>query len=300
MLNTLIIGTLVSLLLPLQAAARPLTLISDIAPINALLASITAGIETPTSLIPPAQSIHDFTLKPSDIAKLRRADLIVWLGPQASPSMAKLMSQPDLAQKAIDLADQPDVLRLGLRKSGLFKAGPTRAGLDSHLWLSPDNAIDWVRIIATRLSDIDPADAPSYRANAAALIQRITATKAQIRTLLAKSPALPYVQFHDAYQYFESAFDLSPIGAATAQDEESTSLGIISDLRTALAAHPRSCVFTRDENQAKRAAPLLEGTGAYPGVLDPIGRNIDPETYGYSAILLSVAQGYADCFATQP
>ena len=280
--------------------AKPLNLIADTAPVNALLAAIVKGVQTSDPLIPVRQSVHDFALKPSDIRQLQSADLIVWLGPQASPALAKLMLDADFSGKALDLAKVLGINRIGLRKSGVFDDRPTRPALDPHMWLSPENAELWASAMQDVLVEQDPENAEIYRANTVRLLDEINAARTKVKALLAQAPVLPYVQFHDAYQYFEASFNLSPIGAATAEDEESTSLGILTDLRQELAKAGPACVFARDAQQAARALPLIEGTGAHPGRLDPLGRDLAPETYTYPNLLLSVAQGYADCFATKP
>ena len=283
-----------------MAQARSLTVLSDIAPVNVLVQAVAKDLQHPTPLIELQQSAHDFALRPSDIGRLGQADLIIWLGPQATPALAKLMATADLAAKSLDLSAIDGVNRLGLRKSGLFSQNADRPGLDPHLWLDPANAILWTGAIASALGQADPDNSAEYQENAAALIAEITQTSAQIRSALAVAPPVPFVQYHDGFQYFETAFGLSAIGSATAEDEESTSLGVISALREALAVGPRSCVFTRDAAQTKRAAPLLEIPGSRRGALDPIGRNLPDAAFTYPALLQSVAAGYLDCFTKTP
>lgn len=47
--------------------------------------------ETFVPLLPANVSPHDFSLKPSHIRRLQKAGLVVWLGPELEPYLAKVM-----------------------------------------------------------------------------------------------------------------------------------------------------------------------------------------------------------------
>ncbi|MEJ6501908.1 MAG: zinc ABC transporter substrate-binding protein [Rhodobacterales bacterium] len=277
--------------------ARDLNIVSDIAPINALLQAVTQGIQTPVTLIKSSVSPHDFALKPSDIRTIEQADVIFWLGPDATPALAKLLQSDRFADKAVNLAALDGVMQLGLRKAGVFSSDSAADGLDPHMWLAPENAKIWAKAMTGNLSSNDPQNAETYQANLANLVDAIDQAVGRIRTRFAQTPPVPYVQFHDAFQYFETSFGLSPLGAATSEDDESTSLGTIASLRQVLSAAPSTCVFVRDDIQAKRAAPLTDATGRKTGWLKPLGNGIADVETTYPALLDSLAKGYADCFA---
>lgn len=279
------------------SAARDLDIVSDIAPINALLQAVTQGIQTPETLIKSAVSPHDFALKPSDIRTIEQADVIFWLGPDAAPALAKLLHSERFKGKAIDLAALAGVMHLPHRKAGVFSGAPTDGALDPHLWLSPLNAKIWVLAMGKVLSAKDQQNAAAYQANSANLIMAIDQSVGQIKTRFARTPPVPFVQFHDAFQYFETSFNLSSIGAATIEDEDATSLGTIAALRGALSMAAPTCVFVRNQTQTKRAQPLLDAAGSTAGWLDPLGADIPAADFTYPALLQSVAKGYADCFA---
>lgn len=300
----LIVLTTFLLQLPSGLAAKPLTIVTDIAPVRALVEGVTRDLQRSSQLIPPNFSPHDFALKPSDIRKLQQADLIIWLGPEATPGLAKVMRQPALAAKAISLMDLPGTKRLDLRRAGVFDAEDdhedahaedAHGHFDPHGWLDPSNAAVWVSAIAATLRDLDADQAGGYGANAAAFQQEIAGFSGGVKAALKGKQLLPYVQFHDAFQYFEAAFGLSPLGAATSEDEETTSLGVISDLRTALAAQPQSCVFVQDKLAEKRASVLLEVGGVQVGYLDALGRQIAADQFSYIALMSAISTSFRDC-----
>ncbi len=300
----LIVLTVFLLQLPSGLAAKPLSIVTDIAPVRSLVEGVTRDLQATEQLIPSNFSPHDFALKPSDIRRLQQADLIIWLGPEATPGLAKVMRQPALAAKAISLMDLPGTKRLDLRRAGIFgakddhedaHAEDAHGHFDPHGWLDPSNAAAWVPAIAAALQELDAEQAGGYGANAAAFQQEIAGFTDGVKASLKGRQPLPYVQFHDAFQYFETAFGLSPLGAATSEDEETTSLGVISELRTTLAAQPQSCVFVQDKLAEKRASVLLEVGGVQVGYLDALGRQIAADEFGYIALMSAITASFSAC-----
>jgi zinc transport system substrate-binding protein len=275
------------------ASAKPLVIATDITPVQLLVADITRDLQTPKQIIPTSASTHDYALKPSDARAVLGADLVFWLGPDATPGLAKLLAEHN--GDSVDLSNVSGIHRLTLRKAGLFSDQNASSVLDPHLWLDPENARIWVAGIVQKLSAADPENAGQYQENADTLMARITSVEAELQAALSPHEAAPFVQFHDAFQYFESAFGLNALGTATAEDEEDTSLGVIADLRASLAAHPGACLFVRDAAQGKRASALTENTNAKLGQLEAIGRSIGDG--GYPELLASVGQGYLACFS---
>lgn len=275
------------------STAEPTRIVTDIAPVNALVKAVAGQMQSTDQLIQGAVSAHDFTLKPSHLRKLQAADLIVWMGPSASPGLAKLMTQPALAAKSLTLEDS--ITPQYQRSAGIFDGAHPSGHLDPHAWLDPDHGRLWAALIADALQTRDPGNAEIYRLQSLDLIADITAAEITIRSALTKPAALPYIQFHDAFQYFETHFGLTPLGAATTGDQESASLGIIGKLRSTLANHAASCIFVKSDAQAKQARPLLAATGSKIGILDPIGRNIPDADYTYPALLLAIMAGFEAC-----
>ncbi len=278
-----------------SASAKDLNIVTDIAPVQALLRDLTAGVQSPVQLIPANVSGHDFALKPSQVRALQKADLIVWMGPQATPGLAKLMTQPEFAAKSIDLNAVDSITRHPLRQAGLIAAQEQTSALsDPHSWLDPENALIWIEDIATQLSATDPENTVRYQAAHDDLKDEITTTSSTIRTLLARIDPVPYIQFHDAFQYFEHRFGLAPIGVVAVDDEESASLGVLSSLRRALSDQKTSCVFVFNEHQTDLAHPLLELPGVRTGILNPLGNG----DLRYPQFLLEIATSYEKCLAS--
>ena len=284
-----------SLLSSQSATAKDLNIVTDIAPVQTLLRDLTAGVQAPLQLIPANVSGHDFALKPSQVRRLQKADLIIWMGPEATPGLAKLLAQPEFVAKSIDLNAVDNITRYPLRQAGLLGAlEQTSAHSDPHSWLDPENALIWVEVITTQLSAADPENAARYQAARDDLKHEITATSATIRTLLARIDPVPYIQFHDAFQYFEKRFGIAPIGVVAVDDEESASLGVLTSLREVLSDQETSCVFVLDELHTDLAHPLLELPGVRTGFLNPLGNG----DLRYPEFLSEIARHYEKCLTS--
>jgi zinc transport system substrate-binding protein len=169
------------------------------------------------------------------------------------------------------------------------------AGFDPHVWLSPFNAKVIAAAIAEELGAIDPENAAAYRHNANRLLQRIDAMEAHIAARLAPVRGVPFVMFHDAFQYFEESFGLNAVGSVTVSPDRMPSARRIKALRETIAASGARCVFREPQFESALVQVLLEDTGARSGVLDPLGTDVAPGPEGYIDLMNANAEALIAC-----
>ena len=58
---------------------------ADIAPVHSIVARVMDGVGTPSLIIAPGASPHEYSLRPSEAAALQHADVIFWIGPDLTP-----------------------------------------------------------------------------------------------------------------------------------------------------------------------------------------------------------------------
>ena len=152
---------------------------------------------------------------------------------------------------------------------------------DYHIWTSPLVAKEVVKVIADKLAAMDPAHAATYAANAAALITKLDQLYHEIRDQLRPVASVPYIVFHDAYQYFERDFGLNAIGSVTIEPDRTPGVRRIQEIRGKIVELDARAVFSEPQFQSQIVATVLEGTGAATGILDPLGADLpaNPETY---------------------
>ncbi len=287
--------------------------ITDIAPIQSLVARVMDGVGTPDVLLPPGASPHDFALRPSDAARLSTADLVIWVGHGLTPWLEDPVQTlaPDALN--LELLDTSGWTQLQVRTDPAFaeaeaeaeaghedtEAGHDHAGADPHIWLDPANAAVFMTLTAQALSDIDPENAPLYQANAAAAQLEMAALTTATQAILAPVAGRAYIVPHDAYQYFEQAFGMPAAGAISLTDAAAPGPARIAQLRDSLTAGDIRCILTDPQTNPDWTAILQDGNLAKTAFVDPDGGSqaaaLDSMAALYPAIITQIGTSLATC-----
>ena len=166
---------------------------------------------------------------------------------------------------------------------------------DPHAWLSPDNGAVWLNAIAAKLSAADPDNAGTYFANAAAAREELDMLRTEINDILAPVRGRNFIVFHDAYQYFETSFDLPASGAISISDATDPSPARIAEIQAQVKEQDVSCVLSEPQFDPKIVAAVMDGSEARTGVLDPLGSDLTPGPDLYSDVLRNLAKALAGC-----
>ena len=166
---------------------------------------------------------------------------------------------------------------------------------DPHAWLSPQNAANWLIVIAGQLSAADPENAGAYFANAAAGRAEMDALMTQVNATLDPVRGGRFVVFHDAYQYFESDFDFPASGAISIGDASDPSPARIVEIQKRIADEGISCVLAEPQFNAGLVTTVLGGSDANTGVIDPLGSDLEPGATLYPQLINNMATGLAGC-----
>ncbi len=173
--------------------------------------------------------------------------------------------------------------------------GHAQGGTDAHAWLMPQNAKNWLGVIEGALSAADPDNADAYAANADAGRAEIDAAVADVRAMLDPLRGARFVVFHDAYQYFEVAFDFPASGAISLSDASDPSPARLAQIQGRIAEEGISCVLSEPQFSEGLVATVLEGTQAARGVLDPLGSDLAPGPDFYPKLIRNLGMTLADC-----
>jgi zinc transport system substrate-binding protein len=164
------------------------------------------------------------------------------------------------------------------------------------VWLSPTNAATWLNVIAGQLSATDPENAGAYFANAAAGRAELDTLTSDINAMLGPVRGGQFIVFHDAYQYFESAFDFIASGAISISDASDPSPARIAEIRARIADEGINCVLAEPQFNAGLVATVLDGTEAKTGVLDPLGSDLAPGPALYPQLMRNLASTLVEYF----
>lgn len=177
--------------------------------------------------------------------------------------------------------------------------GHAHGAHDPHAWLSPDNAATWLNAIAAELSSADPDNAGTYFANAAAGREELATLSTEIDAILAPVRDNNFIVFHDAYQYFEQAFDIPASGAISISDAADPSPARIAEIQNRIADQDVTCVLSEPQFAPGIIEVVMDGTEARTGVLDPLGSDLEAGAGLYPQMLRNLAIALSDCLAGQ-
>jgi len=236
---------------------------------------------------------------------------VFWVGPELTPWLSGAMVSLTGGARVTALLQADATALLPVRDGVMFDTqhsesddhghddhadhGHADGAVDPHAWLSPQNGAAWLGVIAAQLSMADPENQTAYAANAAAGQAELAALSAEINSLLAPVRGGRFVVFHDAYQYFETGFDVPAAGSITLSDASDPSPARIAGVQARIRADGITCVLAEPQFNPGLVATVLDGTTARTGVLDPLASDLAPGQGLYPALLRQMAVTLAEC-----
>ncbi len=265
-----------------------------IKPIYALTAGIMEGIAKPYLLLQGTESPHNYTLRPSQAKKLYSADLLVWVGASVEGFLEKIVNS--LPDKELQLLEIKTLTLLKVRHNEIWNinsAEHTHNNIDPHIWLDPQNAKIIVKTIAYKLSQLDPNNATNYLDNSSKLIEKLEHFDKILKQQLEPIKNIPYLVFHDAFQYFEKRYELNVMGAVYVSIDSKLSVKRLYNLRKRIKSV--KCLFT--EPQFEPIPAIVENTSVKQGVLDPLGVDLPLTSDSYFTLLQNLADSLNKCLS---
>lgn len=305
-------------------ALADLKVVATIKPIHALVSAVMAGIGEPKLLIDGAGSPHTFALKPSDARTLNQSDIVFRVSDVLEPFMIKVLTALPTSVRVITLEDAPGLTLYKMRSGATFeqhthdhgskvrhvkkadahdhrdhgKAGKAAAeSNDGHIWLDPANAKAIAQYVAAVLSAEAPEHAARFKENADAVSRSLDQLGLELEQTLKPIAGRPYIVFHDAYQYLERRYGLTPVGAVTVSPEIAPSAKRLSSLRKKISSLKAVCVFAEPQFEPKLVRTITEGTSARTGRLDYLGASLKPGPELYFSVLRTLASDLKACLA---
>lgn len=260
------------------------TVMASVEPLAMVLRELYGNHADVVTLLAPNQSPHHPMLSPKQVLSLREADLVVWLGPEADPSVAPLVARrkgPSLALTAL-----PGVT---VRHTDFDEDGdPQPGGVDPHLWLDPDN----MAALATAIGQRDGAHlAPG---EPAAFLQRLQTADARIRHQLASLTTVPWLTYHQPWAYFQNHFGLADPVIVSRQLGTGTSSRHFVELAKKIRKDQVHCAMIEPEALAGVMTRLCPDCRRQR--LDPLGRDHGGERYA-PWLGGTVAPAFRQCLA---
>ncbi|MDF7658518.1 zinc ABC transporter substrate-binding protein ZnuA [Erwiniaceae bacterium L1_54_6] len=300
-----------SFALPASAAV-----VASIKPIGFIAAAIADGVTPVEVLLPDGASEHDYALRPSDVKRIKNADLVVWVGPEMEAFLTKSAAELP-ANKNLEIANIAGVKPLlitsdddddehehaqdqghGAADSAAHEASDEHhhhGQFNMHLWMSPEIARQSAVAIHGKLLELMPQSKAKLDANLQQFEAELADTDKHIGAQLAPVRNKGYFVFHDAYSYFEKHYGLSPLGHFTVNPEIQPGAQRLHQIRTQLVEQKATCVFAEPQFRPAVIDAVSRGTNVRKGTLDPLGMGISLTKDSYVKFLSQLSSQYASC-----
>jgi manganese/zinc/iron transport system substrate-binding protein len=269
----------VALGLAARVGAEPLRVVATTSMIADAARQVAGDRAEVTALMGAGVDPHAYRHTRADIARIMRADLVLWHGLYLEAQMEEFMAA--LAARRPVAAVGEAVPRERLRQHDDY-AGR----FDPHVWMDP--AL-WKYVVAgvrDALMARDPAGAAVYRANAERHLADIDALAAWSRAMLGTVPQgqRVLVTAHDAFNYFGRAYGFDVVGIQGISTEAEAGLRHVEALVDLIVDRRIGAVFVESSVSDRNVRALIEGAGA-------AGRRV-----GIGGELFSDAMGLPDTY----
>ncbi|CAI0725404.1 High-affinity zinc uptake system protein znuA precursor [Serratia marcescens] len=291
---------------PLSSASA--AVVTSIRPLGFIASAIADGVTPTEVLLPDGASPHDFALRPSDIQRLRSADLVLWVGPDMEAFLNKALVPISATRKLAvsELSAVKPLLMKGEEDDDHDHAGEAHNHADDdhghhhgeynmHVWLSPEIAKVTAIAIHDRLLELMPQNKDKLDANLRQFENLLTQTDKNVGNMLTPVQGKGYFVFHDAYGYFEKHYGLSPLGHFTVNPEIQPGAQRLHQIRTQLVEQKAVCVFAEPQFRPAVINAVAKGTKVRSGTLDPLGTGIALGKDSYGKFLAQLSNQYVSC-----
>ena len=205
-------------------------------------------------ILQPGSDPHEYELRPSDVAAVAGADLVLLSG----------MGLDDWMRPAIaDAGSHATLVDVGVHV-------PTRltapGGPDPHWWHDPRNMEAAAALVGARLRAIDPAAAPYLAPRTSAYRARLRVLDAGIRACMARIPPARrvIVTSHDAFAYFARRYGVRIVGTVipSTSTQAQASAGALARLEDTIRREHVRAIFPERSINTALARRIAQDTGA--------------------------------------
>ena len=230
-------------------------------------------------LLPVGVDPHTFDPRPQDMAALSEAQVVFVNGLGLEEALEPAL-EANVKGKLVEVSQGIEALPF----EGEHDEGEQHSAGDPHTWTDPNNVMVWARNIAAALAQADPANAPSYQANAEAYIAELSVLDGWIRQQTAQVPAeqRKLVTDHAVLGYFADQYGFEQVGLVVPglSTNAAPSAQELAALEDVIREQGVRAIFVGKEVNPSMAGQVAQDTGAklvfiYSGSLGEAGSEVD-------------------------
>jgi zinc transport system substrate-binding protein len=233
--------------------AAEVEVVAAFAPLAEAAAKVGGGLVGVENLTPAGVEPHDLELSPRQVEALVDADVVVYLGDEFQPAVAKVAGRRDAG--TVDVLD-----RLGVHGRDA----------DPHVWLDPTRQADAADAIADVLAAVAPERESSFRANAASYRAELEELDRDLASGLADCDRREIVTSHAAFDSLARRYGLTQVAVTGRSPSAEPEAARLADLAEVIRDRNVTTVFAEELVSPKVAEALAREADVAVDVLDPI------------------------------
>lgn len=238
---------------------------------------VGGNLVTVHDLTPAGVEPHDLELKPSDVGRIRSADLVLYLGAGFQPAVEDAVESSPNDAAAVDL----------LGGLALRPAVEGEEPADPHVWLDPQLMMEIVQRIEGELAERLPAERSTFAAGAGAYVRALEELDRDFDSTLATCERRQLVTAHAAFGYLAARYDLEQIAISGVTPEVEPSPRRLQEVADLAERFGVTTIYFETLVDPRVATTVARTVGARTAVLDPIeGLSEEKASAGESYVTL--------------
>lgn len=283
-----------------------LTIVTTTYPVYLFASAVTEGVEgiVVERLDTGSTScLHDYTLSVNDMKKLENANVIAINGVELEEFMEDALSASDAA--VIDCSEGVELLENlshHHEEGEGEEQGHDHGHYDPHIWMSAANAMVMVENLAAGMADVDSGSAQAYAANAQTALEQLSECEQKLHAMRTEPTyssvyEIGLVTFHDGFQYFAHAYDLTLLESIEEEAGSEASAKEITEITELVRQHHLPVIFTEVNGSEATAQAIARETGCQVAqltmLMDGEGSGLDVYCQGLLQNMETVTDGFS-------
>lgn len=214
------------------------------------------------NLVPPGTEPHDWEPKPSELAQLEKADVLIYNGAGMEPWLDKVLQSINTEK----------ILRVEATKDLNLLTSANEAHnieTDPHVWLDPMLAKQEVGTIKNSLVSADPANKAYYEKNYTDLIAQFDQLDQEYKAAVAEFSKKDIVVAHQAFSYLSNAYGLNQVAIEGLSADSEPLPARMVEIVEFVKDKQLKYIFFEELVSPKVAQTIAQETGASTAVLNP-------------------------------
>lgn len=248
-----------------QDSSRTLKVVATFSILGDFARNVGGDRANVATLVGPSGDVHVYTPTAADAEAIRNAQLVIINGLGLEGWLARLVQSS--GGSATTVVGAIGIVPRKIAAGELLGRRRGVGSVDPHAWQSVTNAKIYVANIRDAMMAADPANAATYKDNAAAYLDRLDTLDRYIREEIASIPEdhRKVISTHDAFGYFAEAYGVTFIAPQGVSTDSEPSARDVAALVEQIRTEKIPAVFMENIADPRLMKQIASETGARIG-----------------------------------